>query len=130
MKSILIIDDISVFREPLAASLRLAGFTTLTARDGEEGLAMVRERRPDLVLLDLAMPRMDGLAFLSQLRADPAMAATRVIVLTAASENAFQSAVAALGVSDCLLKSRFRFAELLGRIRHALDAPAASAAAA
>ena len=74
MSSILVVDDMAVFREPIAASLRLAGHQTQCAADGEEALRMVRQRRPDLILLDVSMPKMDGITFLKRLRAEPAIA--------------------------------------------------------
>jgi two-component system chemotaxis response regulator CheY len=106
--TILVVDDMAVFREPIAASLRLAGYETLCAADGEDALRVARARRPDLILLDVSMPKMDGLTFLKHLRADPEVAGTRVILLTALSEKKHVLSAGALGVRDYLLKSRFR----------------------
>src|SRR5687767_13301151 len=105
--TVLVVDDMAIFRDPIAASLRLAGYETLCAADGAEALQVTRDRRPNLVLLDLAMPKVDGITFLKQLRADPAVAGTPVILLTAISERKSVLAAAELGVSDYLLKSRF-----------------------
>ncbi|HEX8323813.1 MAG TPA: HDOD domain-containing protein [Tepidisphaeraceae bacterium] len=116
MKTILVVDDMAIFRDPIAASLRLAGYQTITAADGEEALRITRSQRPDLVLLDASMPKMDGLTFLRHLRADPSVAATRVILLTALSESKYVLAAASFGVRDYLLKSRFRLADLMDRI--------------
>ena len=116
MKTVLVVDDMAVFREPIAASLRLAGYKTVCAADGEEALQTTRAQHPDVILLDVSMPKMDGIAFLKHLRADPAVASTRVILLTALSEKKYVLTAASLGVRDYLLKSRFRLAELLERI--------------
>ena len=69
MSTILVIDDVGIFREPLAASRRLAGYETACAANGREALDAIRAKRPDLIPLDLAMPVMDGLSFLKALRA-------------------------------------------------------------
>jgi CheY-like chemotaxis protein len=117
MKTILVVDDMAIFREPIAASLRLAGYRTFCAGDGEEALRVTRERLPDVILLDISMPKMDGITFLKQLRADPAIAHIRVILLTALSEKKHIIAAGSLGVRDYLLKSRFRLTELQERIK-------------
>ena len=69
MSNVLVVDDMAIFREPIAASLRLAGFETVCAANGQEALSAMDMRRPDVILLDLAMPVMDGISFLQSLRA-------------------------------------------------------------
>jgi CheY-like chemotaxis protein len=130
MKTILVVDDMAVFREPIAASLRLAGYQTLCAVDGEEALRITRASHPDLILLDASMPKMDGLSFLKYLRADSTIAGTPVILLTALAEKKYVLAAASLGVKDYLLKSRFRLAELLERIKRFDVLPATAPASA
>jgi CheY-like chemotaxis protein/HD-like signal output (HDOD) protein len=130
MNSILVVDDMAVFREPIAASLRLAGHQTLCAQDGEEALALCRKHLPNLILLDISMPKMDGITFLKHLRAEPPIANTRVILLTALSEKQHIMAAGSLGVKDYLLKSRFRLQELLERVnKYGAAAPGADSAA-
>ena len=129
MRSILVVDDMAVFREPIAATLSMAGYDTAVACDGEEALRKTRIQRPDLILLDMAMPNMDGISFLKALRADPHIAKTQVILLTAMSDKKFVLAAAPYGVKDYILKSRFGLQDLLDRIRK-LDQAAALAAAA
>jgi HD-like signal output (HDOD) protein/CheY-like chemotaxis protein len=117
MKKILVVDDVAICREPIAASLRLAGYETFCAADGEDALRQTLAHHPDVILLDVSMPRLDGLAFLKLLRANPSIAGTRVILLTAVSEKKHVIAAASLGVKDYLLKSRFRLVDLLERIK-------------
>jgi CheY-like chemotaxis protein/HD-like signal output (HDOD) protein len=126
MRLILVVDDMAVFREPIAASLRLAGYETLCAADGVEALELTLKHQPELILLDVSMPRMDGLTFLKRLRSEPTIAKTRVMLLTALSEKDHVLTAATLGVRDYLLKSRFRLTDLLDRIKKA--DPAASGA--
>ncbi|HEX8413371.1 MAG TPA: response regulator, partial [Sphingomicrobium sp.] len=113
------IDDMTVFREPIAASLRLAGYETRRAADGLERLGLVRAHRPDVILPYVSMPRTDGLTFLKHLRGDPATAGIRVILQAAHMEKKHVLAAAALGVRGYVLKSRFRLADLLERVRSA-----------
>jgi HD-like signal output (HDOD) protein/CheY-like chemotaxis protein len=127
MKSVLVVDDMAVFREPIAASLRLAGYETQSAADGEEALRLTRAHHPDIIVLDVAMPTMDGITFLKHLRSDPAIANTHVILLTVVSEKHQILAAGSLGVKDYVLKSRFRLDDLLERIKK-FDTPAASTA--
>jgi two-component system response regulator MtrA len=63
MSSILVVDDMALFRTPVAAFLRRIGYTVDCAKDGKEGLELMRARRPDLILLDLRMPVLDGMGF-------------------------------------------------------------------
>jgi len=129
--TILVVDDMPIFRDPIAASLHLAGFDTLRASNGKEALAMVKSRRPDLILLDIAMPEMDGLTFLEKLRETDDFSATPVILLTAIAEKRYVVKAKALGANDYMLKSRFRLKDLLERIhRHLPTLPAASPAVA
>lgn len=67
-KTVLIVEDHVPVRTALAEKLTKEGFTTLEAKDGEEGLAMALDKKPGLILLDLIMPRMSGMAMLEKLR--------------------------------------------------------------
>lgn len=115
-RRILIIDDAAILREPLAASLRLAGYESLCASDGKEALLLLRSSKPDLILLDLAMPRMDGLTFLRRLRSDPACSETPVILLTASSDKKHVLEAAKLKVQGYVLKTAFSLQQLLERV--------------
>lgn len=82
--TILIIDDEPEFREMATELLKSDGHRALSAPSGEDGLAMVRAIRPDLILLDYHMPGMNGLAVMEQLRADDSMRRIPVVGLTSA----------------------------------------------
>ena len=83
MATILIVDDHVLNREILIMALDYAEHRVLEASDGEQALKLVGSERPDLVITDILMPKMDGYEFVSRLRADPAIAATPVIFYTA-----------------------------------------------
>lgn len=82
MKRVLLVDDMLVIRALVRVYLMEFGFDFVEARNGEEGLTLARHQRPDLIITDLQMPVMDGAEFLRLLRADPALEAVPVIVLS------------------------------------------------
>jgi CheY-like chemotaxis protein len=86
--SVLVCDDEPNLRELIRVSLG-AGYAVYEAEDGEEALALARALEPDLLILDLMMPRMNGFDVLAELKADPALERTRILVVTAqpASED-------------------------------------------
>ena len=101
---ILIVDDHPLTRDALASLLGQGGFDVVgEAGDGVEAIAMAGELQPDLVLLDLSMPRLDGLAALSQLRS--AAPACEVVVLTASGTEANLMSAIRAGAAGYLLKS-------------------------
>ncbi|HEV7210378.1 MAG TPA: SpoIIE family protein phosphatase [Blastococcus sp.] len=121
--TVLVADDNADLRRYLTGLLE-PGVRVLPAADGQEALDLVRAERPDLVLADVMMPRLDGWALLHALRADPATAGTPVVLLSArAGEQAAIEGLAA-GADDYLVKP-FSSAELLARVRAHLDLAAA-----
>ncbi|MEE9129324.1 MAG: HDOD domain-containing protein [Phycisphaerales bacterium] len=127
MSTILVVDDMAVFREPIAAALRAKGYETICASDGREALGIVKTGQPDLVLLDVAMPIMDGLEFLKALNADATIPRPPVILLTAVAEKSYVLQAAQLGVNDYLLKSQFSLEELAARVQRRLSVDDAQA---
>jgi len=118
MSTILIVDDAALAREALAKVLEYEGFTTLKARNGKEAWAMLYHERPDLVVLDLMMPEMDGVTFLTMLRRSPLWHDLTVLVLTGADDrDHLISRAWELGVSDLVPKSTFGVEDLLARVR-------------
>jgi CheY-like chemotaxis protein len=114
--SVLIVDDDAMFREVVRMRLSAAGYRTVVASGAEEGWVVARKERPDIVLLDLIMPEADGVTFLRRLRADPALAATPVIVVSALSFMALTRAAEQLGIQHQLIKSRFSLSERVERV--------------
>jgi len=82
--NILVVEDEPALQKTIAAALKLSGHAVVGAGTGVEALARLDEQRPDLVLLDLQMPEMDGWEFLRHLRADTALANVPVAVMSAA----------------------------------------------
>ena len=80
---ILIVDDVPDNLEILQLRLESQGYEVILAGDGEAGLAIIRERRPDLVLLDIMMPKLDGIGAVKELKADSSLPFIPVILVTA-----------------------------------------------
>ncbi len=121
MPCVLIVDDDAIVREPMAAALREAGFETATAATGAEAIACILRQRPDLVLLDLAMPVMDGFGTLRRIRHMFDSQQVPVIVLTSAADSTSALAAAAFGVTGYMSKRSFTLSELLANVTAALQ---------
>jgi HD-like signal output (HDOD) protein/ActR/RegA family two-component response regulator len=113
---ILVVDDQAIIREPIAARLIAEGYRTAQAEDGLGAITLMQQRRPDLVLLDIAMPKMNGMAVLQFIRQNSSWASLPVILLTCISDRRFLAMAARLGVRDYLLKADFSLSEMLARI--------------
>ncbi len=125
MSSILIIDDDASLSELLGEYLREHGFLVYTAGDGQKGLRVFFEQRPDLVILDVSMPKMDGWETLKPLRE---VSDAPVIMLTARDEEPNVLRGFSLGADDYVTKP-FSFAQLAARIKAVLMRSKGGAAA-
>lgn len=121
-QGILVVDDTESIRQLIRINFEIEGFEVLSASDGIEGLKRARTDRPDLVLSDIMMPRLDGLQLLSELRADPATASLPVVLLSAKAQNAEVEQGLALGASDYVTKP-FDPLELIDRVNAVLANP-------
>ena len=127
MAEILVVDDERVLRDGIKAVLSGEGFEVRTARDGDEALRKIAEKRPDLVLLDVMMPKMNGFRCCEKIRATDRV--LPVIFLTAKDAEADQVRGIGLGADDFVSKSASD-AVLLARINRALERSSAFGAAA
>jgi len=84
---VLLIDDSKVMRVACEGALGRAGHQVISAADGDQGLRLVHEAKPDLILLDMMLPKMSGLDLLQTMKQDPAVAAIPVIVFTSLSQK-------------------------------------------
>jgi len=103
-KTILIIDDEADFIDVVKVRLEALGYKVIGAYNGEEGVDVARKERPDLIFLDLVMPKSNGFTALSKLRLDPHTALTPVIILSAKSESEFMLDAEKLGAVDYVIK--------------------------
>jgi class 3 adenylate cyclase len=116
---ILAVDDLPDNLEILRLRLESQGYRVITAADGEEALACVAQQRPDLVLLDIMMPKLDGIGVLKTLRNDPVSRTLPVILVTAKADKADIVEGLDAGGDDYLTKP-FEHAALLARVRSML----------
>jgi CheY-like chemotaxis protein len=119
----IVADDEPTLRELLAEILEEAGFRTMTAADGVQMLELVAAHRPDLIVADVMMPRMDGFTAIARLRGAQPTADIPVIVVTAHADPAFQELSAGLGVTAHLTKP-FAPIELIDAARRAVPGAA------
>ena len=114
--SILVVDDVPANRELLLGNLEHLGYEVREAHDGLEALDAVDEREPDLILLDVDMPRLDGIAVCERLKAHPTRRLIPIVILTASNDRETRLRGIAAGADDYLSKP-FDASELLVRTR-------------
>lgn len=119
-KKILAVDDERHIVRLVEVNLQRAGYEVVTAYDGREALEKVKSETPDLIVLDVMMPYMDGFEVLKNLKADPATAEIPVIMLTAKAQDADIFRGWSSGV-DCYLTKPFNPMELLTFVKRIFD---------
>ncbi|MGH7391208.1 MAG: response regulator transcription factor [Candidatus Rokuibacteriota bacterium] len=119
-KRILLVEDDRFLRRACESSLRQRGFVVISAVDGEEGLRLAQRDLPDLVLLDLLMPRVSGAEVLRSLKADPATRHIPVLILSNSSRDQDVAEVMALGALDYWVKASLSLKELGERVARLL----------
>lgn len=117
-RDILLVEDDDTIATMYLMLLGAKGYGTRHARDGVEGIAMVRKDRPALILLDMMMPRMDGLQFLEALRGWPKTAGIPVVILSNVADHSLVERAMALGAVEYLIKAQTRPQVLVGALPH------------
>ena len=119
-KNILIIEDDKFLRELIAQKLRKEDYEISEAFDGEEGIKKVKEEKPDLILLDLILPGIDGFEVLSKVKEDPVLAQIPVIILSNLGQKEDIEKGLKLGAIDYLIKAHFTPGEIIEKITKVL----------
>ena len=120
MKKILIIVDDKFLRELISRKLKEEGFDIGEAIDGEEGIKKVKEENPDLVLLDLILPGIDGFEVLSKVKEDPKISSIPIIILSNLGQREEVEKGLKLGAIDYLIKAHFTPGEIIEKIKSVL----------
>ena len=120
---VLVADDDEDILLLVTTRLRRDGFEVISASSGDRALALARERRPKLAVLDIGMPGLDGLEVLEQIRSDAALQDTRVLLLTAKAQESDVRRGYEWG-ADAYVKKPFSPAELSARVRELLGGTA------
>ena len=116
-KKILIVEDDDALASVYQTRLEAEGFLIKRAPNGEEALAAAIEFKPDLILLDVMMPKVSGFDVLDILRNTPETANSKVVMLTALSQESDQQRAKDLGVDDYLVKSQVVIADVVERVK-------------
>ncbi len=120
-KRILIVEDDRFLRQACEAGLERRGFTLVTAADGEEGLRLARTEAPDLILLDILMPKMSGIEVLRALKADEGTRNIPVLVLSNSSQEDSMQQAMTLGAVAYLVKANLSLDQLGDRVAKLLE---------
>ena len=119
-KKILLVEDDMALSAVYRSRLEIEGFDVREANNGEDALSATVEYRPDLILLDVMMPKISGFDVLYILRNTPETANVRIIMLTALSQPKDKERAESLGVDDYLVKSQVVIGDVVARVKHHL----------
>ena len=115
-KKILIVEDEEIMIDLLQRKLAKEGFEILIARDGEEGLKAMREKPPDIVLLDIIMPKMGGFEVMEEMQKDKELKKIPVIVISNSGQPVEIDKAQRLGAKDWLIKTEFDPQEVIDKV--------------
>ncbi|MGI9027573.1 MAG: response regulator transcription factor [Candidatus Saccharimonadales bacterium] len=119
-KTILLVEDDDNLANVYELRLQAEGFKVVRVANGEEALQTAIQFKPDLIILDVMMPKVSGFDVLDILRNTPETATVKIIMLTALSQDADRERAQALGVNDYLVKSQVVIADVVDRIKQQL----------
>lgn len=115
---VVIVEDDKNLLDLYAYQFKNAGFDVIKAEDGRQGLSTIMSEKPDLVILDIMLPKLDGLSMLKELRLSPgSVGRTPVIVLTALSDKAFADEAMRLGANEYFIKTEFMPNKMMDKIK-------------
>lgn len=118
---VLLVEDDTFLVGMYVTKLQLEHFNTLVATEGEQGLMLAKQQLPDLILLDIVLPKMDGFLVLEELKRDPETRSIPVILLTNLGQKKDIERGIALGASDYLIKAHFMPSEVIEKIKKVIE---------
>ncbi len=119
-EKILIVEDDKFLRDLITRKLQREGFNVVEAVDGEHGLKKIKEEKPDLILLDLILPGIDGFTVLAETKKDPGLALIPVIILSNLGQRDDIEKGLKLGAVDYLIKAHFTPGEIIEKVKKVL----------
>ena len=122
MKKIIIVEDETILQKALSIELLGAGFQVMSAQDGEAGLALIQKEIPDLVLLDLTMPKLSGFDVLTALKKEKSTNSIPVVILSNLGQDEDKAKGLKLGAVDYYVKSSTDLSELTEKIKKLIPA--------
>ena len=120
-KTVLIVDDEKLIAQALTEKLASVGFTVETASDGEEALLKASQLKPDLILLDIIMPKLDGISALKKLKAQDATKNIPVIILSNLYDDEKVTEVINSGGTDYLVKVEHTLSDIVAKVKEKLN---------
>jgi CheY-like chemotaxis protein len=117
MKKILLIEDEKIVAEMYKEKFEREGFEVVAVMTAEEGLELVKKEKPDLILLDILLPKKNGTFFLAEIKKDPEIAKIPVVALSNYEHPETKKRTLELGVKDYLIKTNFTQKELVEKIK-------------
>lgn len=120
-KKILIVEDDKFLRDLITQKLSAENFDVVIAQDGEEGIRKIEEEKPDLVILDLLLPQIDGFEVLKKMKANSKIADTPVIILSNLGQKEDVERGMALGAKDYMIKAHFTPNEVIDKAKKLLE---------
>jgi len=117
MKKILIVEDEKILADLLAKKLKEESYDISLAHDGQEAFRKIREEKPDLILLDIIMPKMGGFEVLEEMQKTPEVKNIPVIVISNSGQPVEISRALELGVKDYLIKTQFDPDEVVSKVK-------------
>lgn len=121
MKKILFVEDESALQKTFSEAVKGEGFELISALDGETGLKLAKEKKPDLILLDLILPKINGIEVLKKLKQDPETKEIPVIVLTNLEDLEKIDKAMELGAKAYLVKAEYSLKEVIQKIKEILN---------
>lgn len=119
-KKILIVEDEEILLNLLKHKLEKEGYIISTAKNGEEGLEKIRKEKPNLVLLDIIMPKMDGIQFLKKKKREGEIKDIPVIIISNSGQPAELNQAQKLGADDWLVKTEFNPQEVIKKVERVI----------
>ena len=116
MKKILLVEDEEIMINLLQKKLKQEGYEVSVAKDGEEGLKLMKELGPDLILLDIIMPKMGGFEVMEEMNKDPKLQKIPVVVISNSGQPVELDKAQRLGARDWLVKTEFDPQEVIDKV--------------
>ena len=120
-KKILLIEDDSILLKAVSAALEKEGFEVLTATDGETGIKSIEEANPNLVILDIILPKKNGYEIMEYVKLKPELAGIPIVILTNLEGSQDVERMLALGARAFLVKANYTIDEIVGAIKRILE---------
>lgn len=120
MKTVLFIEDESALQQSATQWLTDEGYRVVSALNGDDGLRLAKNENPDLILLDLILPKKDGFTVLKEIKGDPATASIPIIVLSNLGQDEDVERVLSLGATTYLVKTSYTLEEMAKKIQEVL----------